>query len=156
MRIYLPFAAVSALLLCASSAFALESSLTASSTLAPDALWKKVGDFCGIAAWHPAISGCKLTDNGKRRILTLKDGGGVIVEKLIKRDDAHHSYSYKIISSPLPVADYHSTISVTSGKDGGSDFKWSGKYLAKGTASADAKKTIDGIYQAGADVIVKP
>ncbi len=155
MRIIFPVAAVSALLFCSSSAFALKSSVTAASTLSPDALWKKVGDFCGIASWHPAIAGCKLTDSGKRRILTLKDGGGVIVEKLTRRDDAHHSYSYKIVSSPLPVADYHSTISVTSSKDG-SDFNWSGKYLAKGTTSADAKKTIDGIYQAGADAIVKP
>ena len=97
----------------------------------------------------------KLTDGGKRRMLTLKDGG-VIVEKLIKRDDAHRAYSYKIISSPLPVAAYQSTISVMDGKDGGSQLKWSGKYLAKGAASADAKKTIDGIYQAGADVLVKP
>jgi len=53
------------------------------------------------------------------------------------------------------VADYRATISVTSAKDG-SDFKWTGKYLAKGAPAADAKKTIDGIYQAGADVIVKP
>src|SRR5208282_1242832 len=155
MRIILPFAASVALLVCGSSAFALESSVTVASTLSPDALWKKVGDFCGIAAWHPAIAGCKLTDGGKRRILTLKDGGGSIVERLTKHDDARHSYSYKIISSPLPVADYHSTISVTSAKDG-SDFHWSGKYLAKGTSAADAKKTIDGIYQAGADAIVKP
>jgi hypothetical protein len=156
MRKILPFAAVSALLLCGSSAFALESSLTASSTLSPDALWKKIGDFCGIADWHPAIAGCKLTDGGKRRMLTLKDGGGVIVERLVKRDDKHRAYSYKIISSPLPVASYQSTISVMDGKDGGSELKWSGKYLAKGTTSADAKKTIDGIYQAGADVLVKP
>jgi hypothetical protein len=155
MRITLPLAAVSAFLFCGTSAFAIESSLTTPSTLSPDALWKKVGDFCGIATWHPAIAGCKLTDNGKRRILTLKDGGGVIVERLIKWDDAHRAYSYKIVSSPLPVADYRATISVTSAKDG-SDFKWTGKYLAKGAPAADAKKTIDGIYQAGADVIVKP
>jgi hypothetical protein len=150
-----PLAAASALLLCGSTAFAVESSVTVPSTLAPDALWKKVGDFCGIAAWHPAIANCQLTDNGKRRILTLK-GGGSIVEKLTRRDEAHHAYSYRIVSSPLPVADYHSTISVASGKDGGSDFKWTGKYIAKGTTAAEAKKVIDGVYQAGADAIVKP
>ena len=49
MRKILPFAAVSALFLCGAPAFALESSLTMSSTLSPDALWKKIGDFCGIA-----------------------------------------------------------------------------------------------------------
>ena len=110
--------------------------------------------------WHRGLASghrrCKLTDGGKRRMLTLKDGGEVIVERLIKRDDKHRAYSYKIISSPLPVAAYQSTISVSDGKDGGSELKWTGKYMGKGPNAADAKKTIDGIYQAGADVLVKP
>ena len=66
---------------------------------------------------------------------------------MIKRDDKHRAYSYKIISSPLPVAAYQSTISVMDGKDGGSELKWTGKYIGKGPNSADAKKTIDGIYR---------
>ena len=32
---------------------------------------------------------------------------------------------------------------------------WSGKYDAKGASDADAKKTIDGVYQAGVDMLVK-
>lgn len=156
MPIMLPFAAGAALLFCGSSAFAADSSVTVASTLSPDALWKKVGDFCGIAGWHPAIASGKLTDSGKRRILTLKDGGGVIVERLSRRDNSHRKYSYRIVSGPLPVADYRSTISVTPGKDGGSEFNWTGKYLARGKTPADAKKLIDGVYRAGADAIVKP
>jgi Polyketide cyclase / dehydrase and lipid transport len=54
----------------------------------------------------------------------------------------------------LPVANYMSTISVA--KDGaGSTLTWSGKYDAKGASDADAKKTMDGVYQAGVDVLVK-
>jgi hypothetical protein len=54
----------------------------------------------------------------------------------------------------LPVANYVSTISVA--KDGaGSTLTWSGKYDAKGASDADAKKTMDGVYQAGVDVLVK-
>lgn len=155
MRMYLPFAAGAALILCGSQAFALESSVTAASTLSPDALWQKVGDFCGIAAWHPAIASCQLTDGGKRRILTLKNGGGAIVERQTHRDNAHRTYSYKMVSGPLPVGNYHSTISVSPAKDG-SELKWTGKYLAKGTSSADAKKAIDGVYQSGVDALVKP
>jgi len=135
------------------SAQALDSAITAPSTLAPDALWKKVGDFCGIGAWHPAIEKCALSADGKQRTLSLK-GGGTIVEALEKMDDSAHSYTYTILSGPLPVANYHSTISV-SADAGGSKLTWQGKYDAKGAPDADAKKVIDGIYAAGAGAPTK-
>ena len=116
--------------------------------MSADALWKKVGDFCGIASWVGAIEKCVLSADGKQRTLSLK-GGGTVVEAQENRDDAKHSYSYTIVSSPLPVTNYHSTISVT-GDAKGSTVKWTGTYDAKGAPDADAKKTIDGIYEAGA------
>jgi hypothetical protein len=133
------------------SAFALDSNVAMTSSSTPDALWKKVGDFCGIATWHPAIEKCELSADRKQRTLSLK-GGGTIVEALDNWDDAKHSYSYTILSSPLPVANYHSTISVTADPKG-SVLRWMGTYDAKGAADADVKKTIDGIYEAGAKVL---
>lgn len=129
------------------SASALESSVTMTSSMSPDALWKKVGDFCGIATWHPAIEKCVLSADGKQRTLSVK-GGGTVVEALEKWDDANRSYTYTILSGPLPVANYHSTISV-SADPRGSALKWMGKYDAKGAPDADAKKTMDGVYEAG-------
>jgi hypothetical protein len=133
------------------SAFALDSSVTMTSSISPEALWKKVGDFCGIASWHPAIEKCVLSPDGKQRTLSLK-GGGTIVEALESWDDAKHSYSYTILSGPLPVANYHSTISVSADPKG-SALKWMGTFDAKGVPDADAKKTFDGIYEAGAKVL---
>jgi hypothetical protein len=52
----------------------------------------------------------------------------------------------------MPVASYHSTISVAADPRG-SVLKWMGTYDAKGTPDADAKKTIDGIYEAGAKAL---
>ncbi|HLH12216.1 MAG TPA: SRPBCC family protein [Methylovirgula sp.] len=136
------------------SAFAIDSSYTAKSTNPPDAVWKKVGNFCGIADWHPAVAKCELSHSKKIRTLSLK-GGGTIVERLLKWDDKGMSYSYAIVSSPLPITHYVSTIKVVP--DGsGSDVVWSGKYKAKkGTSDADAQKTIDGIYKAGADALAQ-
>ena len=145
--------AVSLLALTAVPASALESSVKGSSTASADAVWTKIGDFCGIAKWHPAIEKCVLSTDGKERTLSLK-GGGTIVEKLEKRDDAAHSYTYSIVSGPLPVTNYMSTISVASAGTG-STITWSGKYDAKGASDADAKKTIDGVYQGGIDQLVK-
>src|ERR1700678_2797319 len=149
---YTAFAALAVLGISTASAFALDSNVTMTSSLSTDALWKKVGDFCGIAAWHPAIEKCVLSADGKQRTLSLK-GGGTIVEALENRDDANHAYTYTIISGPLPVANYHSTISVSPDPKG-SSLKWVGAYDAKGASDADAKKVIDGIYDAGEKALV--
>jgi hypothetical protein len=133
----------------ATSAQALESKASKPTSQPVDAVWKKVGDFCGIANWHPAIAKCELSADKKQRTLTLKDGG-TIVEKLVQWSDANHSYTYKIVSGPLPVADYESTLRVRPAKSGtGSVISWQGHYTAKGASDADAKKTIDGVYDAG-------
>ena len=152
MRIAKISVAATAFLISVGPAFALESSVTMTSSMSPDALWKKIGDFCGIGNWHPAVEKCVLSADGKQRTLSLK-GGGTLVEALENRDDANHSYTYTIISGPLPVANYHSTISVSSDPKG-SSLKWVGAYDAKGASDADAKKVIDGIYDAGEKTLV--
>ena len=147
MRITKISVAAAAFLVSTGAALALDSSVTMTSSMSPEALWKKIGDFCGIASWHPAIEKCVLSADGKQRTLSLK-GGGTIVEALENLDDAGRTYTYTIVSGPLPVANYHSTISVSADPKG-SSLKWVGKYDAKGASDADAKKVIDGIYEAG-------
>ena len=134
----------------ATAAQAIESKESKTSTQSVDAVWQKVGDFCGIGQWHPAIAKCELSTDKKERTLTLK-GGGTIVEHLVRWSDKMHSYTYKIVSGPLPVEHYESTIHVSAAKSGsGSVISWRGHYSAKsGTSDADAKKAIDGVYDAG-------
>ena len=152
MRVAKISVAVAAFLVLIGPAFGLESSVTTTSSISPEALWKKIGDFCGVAYWHPAIEKCVLSADGKQRTLSLK-GGGTIVEALENLDDAGHAYTYTIISGPLPVANYHSTISVSPDPKG-SSLKWVGTYDAKGASDADAKKVIDGIYESGEKSLV--
>ena len=152
MRIATISAAVAALLTSTGAGFALDSGVTMTSSMSPDALWKKIGDFCGIGDWHPAVEKCVLSADGKQRTLSLK-GGGTIVEALEGVDNANHAYTYTILSGPLPVANYHSTISVSADPKG-SAVKWVGTYDAKGATDADAKKVIDGIYEAGEKALV--
>jgi Polyketide cyclase / dehydrase and lipid transport len=148
---YTVLAVMAVLGISTASASALDSNVTMKSSMSTDALWKKVGDFCGISAWHPAIEKCVLSADGKQRTLSLK-GGGTVVEALENWDDANRSYTYTILSGPLPVANYHSTVSVADDPQG-SALKWKGTYDAKGASDADAKKTMDGVYEAGAKVL---
>ncbi|HEY5206196.1 MAG TPA: SRPBCC family protein, partial [Roseiarcus sp.] len=67
------------------------------SSMSPDALWKKIGDFCGIGDWHPAVEKCVLSTDGKQRTLSLR-GGGMLVEALETVDNATQTYTYTILS----------------------------------------------------------
>jgi hypothetical protein len=154
MRIVM-ISAAATLLISTGAAFALESSLTLTSSLSPEALWKKVGDFCGIASWHPAFGKCVLSADGKQRTLSI-NGGGEILEALLNFDPANRTYTYSILNAgPLPVANYRSTISVSPDPKG-SSVKWVGTYDAKGASDADAKKAVDGAYEAGLKALIGP
>ena len=153
MRIATISAAAATLLISTGVAFALDFSVTMTSSMSPDALWKKVGDFCGISSWHPAFPKCVLSADGKQRTLTIAGNGGSLLEGLESFDAAKHAYTYVILSGPLPVANYRSTISVSPDPKG-SSVTWVGKYDAKGVSDAEAKKTVDGAYEAGLKALV--
>src|SRR5512147_2504167 len=82
------------------SAMALDTAKSVTVAAAPDKFWAAIGDFCGIAAWHPAVAKCEIQekDGKKFRLLSL-NGGGTILEQQVAWDDAGHSYSYTIVES---------------------------------------------------------
>ncbi len=135
-------------------AAALEVSSAAMAPGKPKEVWDKIGSFCAIKNWHPAIAKCDKSKEGGAtyRTLTTKDGA-TIKEKLLKKTD--HSYTYEIIESPLPVQNYQSTISVAADGDQ-TKIEWKSTFDAKGASDDEAKKVIDGIYKAGLDNIAKP
>lgn len=144
----IPFMTLAAVLL-ASPAFALNVKKSVDVGAAPAAAWKAIGDFCGIGNWHPAVTKCEISKkNGATlRTLTLKDGGKII-EKQGTFNNRRMSYSYSIVESPLPVANYQSTISVAK-HGSGATITWVGKFKAKGADDAAATNVISGVYDAG-------
>ena len=145
--------AIAAMGLLVGSAAALE--VTSSATVAgkPDAVWRKIGNFCAIQTWHPAISKCAQSEEGgvTYRTLTTTDGG-TIKEKLVEHTDT--SYTYDIIDFPLPVANYRATISVSAEGDG-TRVDWKSSFEAKGKSDDEAKGVITSIYKAGLDKIAE-
>ena len=131
------------------AACALEASKSVDIKAPPAKVWEAIGDFCGIAQWHPAIANCTPSMDGTKHIRTLDlKGGGQIVERQTSRHDKRMEYSYTILSGPLPVAKYHSTIKVTPNGDG-STVTWSGTFVAKGADDAKATAAIQGVYDSG-------
>lgn len=150
--------AAAALTMAAAPALALEVTATKTIPAQAGAVWTAMGDFCGVANWHPAIEKCELSMDKKREVRTLAlKGGGTIVEKLGARDAEAMTYIYALLSGPLPVAQYRSSISVAPTKDGAAaTVTWKGRFNpAKGKTAKEAKETIASIYKAGLDGLEK-
>ena len=114
-------------------------------------VWSMISEFCSIKDWHPAIADCKESKEGNAtyRVLTLKDNGGTIKEKLDGSDDT--SYTYEILESPLPVENYSAKFWVEPDERDPSRtvIHWDATFDAKGKSDDEAKKIIGDIFIAG-------
>jgi hypothetical protein len=112
--------------------------------------WALIGGFCAVSDWHPVVGTCT-TDGATppTRTLVTVDGSATFVEQETARDDAGFSYSYAIMSGPLPVSDYVGTLSVADDADGGSTITWSSVYVAVDGQDDAAAGALTGIYESG-------
>jgi hypothetical protein len=123
----------------------------------PESVWKIANEFCSIKTWHPAFSDCTQSmENGVVwRVLTLRDGGGKIREKLTDVDD--YSYSYSIVEAPLPIKNHKGKFWVEKGEmPSRSMFHWNVSFdLKEGseTETETTTKAIDGILANGLENI---
>lgn len=122
--------------------------------VAPQQVWDLIGGFNTLPDWHPAVEKSELTEEGSMRTLSLV-GGGTITEKLVRKSDDERVYTYTIENSPLPVANYTSTISVKDDGKGNAHVEWSSEFNPEGASESDAVEVIKGIYQAGFDNLNK-
>lgn len=121
----------------------------------PAEVWAVIGDFGGLAEWHPAATASSAETVGGEIHRTIVVGDGArLVEKLENHSDADHTYSYSILEGPLPVDDYLSTLSVEADGDG-STIHWEGRFVAKGAPDEQAQAVIGGIYDLGLNALKK-
>ena len=126
-------------------------------------VWARTRDFNGLSTWHPGIArseveGGKPSDQvGCVRVLTLKDGG-VVRERLLEMSDLGHHYSYAILESPLPVANYRATLRLRRVSDGNRTY---GEWSATFDPNPPDKQTFaedligNGVFQGGFDALKK-
>ncbi|MDJ0639122.1 MAG: SRPBCC family protein [Paracoccaceae bacterium] len=113
------FSAIAASLLCATTAWPADFQVKRSIELPSSTLqvWQLIGDFCDIDDWHPKISSCalKVMDGSLARVLTT-DTGAKVTQKRIAREEGL-SYTYKTVSSSLPIENLTATLSVQPGEN---------------------------------------
>ena len=105
-------------------------SMTTKLPVAADEVWDLIGGFNALPDWHPAVVKSEIEGKG-------------------------NSYSYSILSSPLPVANYTGTIHIEEDDDGKAKVTWESSFEAMGAPEGDAREVIQGIYQAGFDNLQK-
>lgn len=111
-----------------------------------DAVWKLVSDFVGFIEKQ----GMPVTSEGEGENLTrtIKLGAAEIVEKFEGSDEAEHSTSYSIVSSPLPVTNYLSTVKLDREGDDKTKITWSSTFDATGPVD-QAEELITNVYKGG-------
>ena len=79
-------------------------------------VWAKVRDFNNLPEWHPKFSRSHIEDGlpsdriGCIRNFDIAGGGGTIRERLLTLSDIQHTFTYCILTSPLPVEGYVATL----------------------------------------------
>ena len=80
-------------------------------------VWHLIGDFCDIDDWHPNVSACslKVLDGSLTRVLTMDTGEQVIQTRIAQEEGL--SYTYRTVSSALPIEKFTATLSVQPGEN---------------------------------------
>lgn len=113
--------------------------------------WAAIGDFCSIPDWHPVIAACEQFEQDGKTMRTLTTGdGGELLEELNELDEGGMSFTYSIIESPLPIADYVSTMTVAEAGESAT-VTWSSTFNAAGVSDDEALEVMTGIYRVGLD-----
>jgi len=82
-------------------------------TATPDAAWKVVGDFGGVADFFPGIESFRL--EGDDRIIGMF--GMEIRERLLSRDETTRTISYSVVEG-VPIDSHQATITVVPDGEG--------------------------------------
>lgn len=113
MKLFLKTAAIIVGTFYATSAFSADYNIKRSLELDYPAveIWHLIGDFCDIDDWHPNVNMCalKVVDGALVRLITTRDGQEIAHKRIASEPGL--SYTYKTISSSLPVENFTATLS---------------------------------------------
>ena len=114
----------------------------------PDEAWKLVGDFVGFIEAMGLPVECDGEGIGALR--TISSGPQPVVERLEERDEDAKRIVYSIVSGPLPVVNYRSTMQLASAGDGRSTLTWIGTFEpAPGVTEDKAVSFVRAVYKSG-------
>lgn len=114
-----------------------------------DRLWAILGDFGQTGKWSGRPPEACVQEGegiGALRTLTIQDGR-VIVDRLEAQDD--YSYTYSVVSGPLPYRSYRATMAVEPVDPEHSRFTWTGEFEPLGISEDEAIAFTQNVYASG-------
>lgn len=117
--------------------------------LSADDLWDLIGDFGDTGRWSGRPPEACVQEGqgiGALRTLTLEDG-----RKIVDRLEAQtaNSYSYSIVSAPLPYKSYRATMAVSPIDASSSRFTWTGVFEPAGMSDEQGIEFTKRVYEMG-------
>lgn len=113
-----------------------------------EASWALVGDFGGfIEALGIPV---ELEGEGIGQTRKISMGAEPTVERLEELDPDGKRLVYSIVSGPLPIRDYRSTMTLSDLGGGRTKLHWAGTFEpAEGSSEEDAANIVRSVYQGG-------
>ncbi|MFC8868775.1 SRPBCC family protein [Streptomyces sp. NPDC057148] len=125
----------------------------------PDEVWAVVGDFGGLAGWHPHLPPSTLEDGADAEVpgavRAFAVGGQVVARELLLDHDAEaRRYRYVLLDPvALPVDEYVATLAVHPHADG-AEVRWSAVYRGTDDVVQRVESLFgDGTYGTGLDAL---
>lgn len=107
-------------------------------------LWALVADF-GNVPWIPGGDQATVEGAGVGMTRSLMDGA--VVERLESIDESKQQIGYTIEKGlPLPITDYHATMTVSARGEDRSELDWTCTYEPAGVSAEDADAQVRGLY----------
>lgn len=116
--------------------------------VSPAEAWDLVGDFVGFieAMGLPVES----EGDGVGALRTISSGPEPVVERLEERDEEARRIVYSIVSGPLPVVNYRSTIQLAAAGAGRAALTWTGTFEpAPAVTEEKAARFVRAVYKSG-------
>ena len=137
------------------SASALEANVSQETALAPAQAWQAIGDFCGIAKWHPEVASCEPSEvmGAKLRRIKFKDGG-TMREQLVEQNAETMEQKSLMLDGTLTVRNYQATLKVVPTATGAA-YTWSGVFETTGASEDEAVQSLTRFYTAGIGGLVQ-
>ena len=118
-------------------------------------VWGRIGGFDTFTDWNPRFEKSEIDGSGvgaTRNMFVV--GGGNIIERLDAEDAAGRSYTYTLLESPLPIANYQSTIKVVDNGDGSCTVDWSAEFDTDGVSEEELVEGVQGRYRFAFDALI--
>lgn len=119
---------------------------TATLPASAERAWEVVRRF-GDGSWMGVEMTCD--GDGEGAVRTISMGGATIVERCERLDDDARVLGYTIVEGPLPLRDYHSTMTIRPVDDTSCELVWSCTFEPVGDPE-QATGVVKMIYEGGA------